>query len=168
MIKRYLFVGVLSSLFLLIGCINRFESPKLEFIGLGHSHLQDTILFKGKPYPFYVLRFSSNKEIEKSGYDYPNLLLYASAQKRDFSFHDVRSTDTREGEVFSTISIKKVDEKSGKYYYAAALYPTISKEELKSVNDTVYCKIFYVRMFQSIPQTEEMKIPKDSLYVLFE
>lgn len=168
MLKRGFLINVLFSMLVLIGCTGRFQAPKLEFVSLRHFQLRDTVLFKEMQYYPYVLEFTSDKQLEKDEYDYPNLLLYASAQNRGYNYHDVIQREDTGDEVFSAIYIKKVKKEKDKYYYDAVLSPTISKEDFIHVNDTIYCKIFYVRMFQSIPQTEEMKIPKDSLNILFE
>lgn len=167
MLKICSLISVLFSILLLIGCISIFQAPQLEFVRLRHFQLQDTILFKEMSFP-YLLSFTSDRELENSADNIAFFLLYASAQNQGYNYNDVIQWDGMGDEVFSTVSIKKIEKRNGKYYYAAALYPTISKEDFINVHDTVYCKIFYVRMFLSIPQTEEMKIPKDSLNILFE
>lgn len=161
---KYPFISILFFALLAIGCSNSVQIPKLEFVSLRHSQLQDTALFKDMTYPFFILRFSSDMELEKCEPNTAHLLLYASAQRQGFNYNDLIQNDgTREEGVISTVSIKRVQIKKEKYYYDAAFYLSLSKKEFVHVNDRIYCKIFFMKMFEKAQETEEMDIPKDSL-----
>lgn len=167
-LKKVFFSIILFSIFGIIGCKSRVQIPKLEFVSLRCAQPQDTIIFEDMTYPFYILRFTSDMDVEKCEPNTAHLLLYASAQKQGFNYSDLIQNDgTREEGIISTVSIKRVLDEKDKFYYDAAFCFSFTKKEFSSVNDTIYCKIFYMKMFETIRGTGEMYIPKDSLKELF-
>ena len=146
------------------------QIPKLEFVSIRHPIAQDTILFPEMPYPYYyILRFSSDADLEKCDPDTKVLLLYASAQRQGFHYCDLfDSNDSREEGIINTVSVEKVQGGKGKYYYDAAFALSLPKDELINVNDTIYCKIFFIKMSWKINESDEMFIPKDSLRIFLD
>lgn len=167
---KYTFISLFFLAQLAIGCSNLVQIPKLEFVSIRHPIAQDTILFPEMSYPYYyILRFSSDADLEKCDPDTKVLLLYASAQRQGFHYCDLfDSNDSREEGIINTVSVEKVQGGKGKYYYDAAFALSLPKDELINVNDTIYCKIFFVRMSWKINESDEMLIPKDSLRIFLD
>ena len=132
---------------------------KLPFIEQAHireitASDSSNINYKYLPIPDGVIEFITDKKLD----DYQIIL--GGSYKRNFSYNDFMTNDSLA--TLISYDVDFVKDMNDKFFYKALF---IKKQPNKNILcDSIYCKIFMIRMFAPIYETNEFAIPYNKLF----
>ena len=107
-------------------------------------------------YPVYdgVIEFVTDKKL------YDCLLVLAGSNISNFSWNDCIGDDS--SVILTSYDVVFAEEMNDKFFYKALFITEQPNENI--LRDSIYCKIFMIRMFAPIYETNEFAIPYNKLF----
>lgn len=137
--------------------------PIVHFLEARQATMNDSIRFDKAYLPYYIIRFSSNVDIMSYEKGWPYPLLYASPTRCNYNYSDLIQKGEREKGVIECSLFELIRKQANEYIYETVFYYDSIFWGNKNIQDTIYCKIFFIKFSSKIQSSTEMSIPKKDI-----
>mgnify|MGYP005931132605 CR=1 FL=1 len=133
--------------------------PVIEFIKVRNICPNDSLYFDVE-YESGVIELLSDKRLEDVN---GGFFLFVGMNRPDFSYEDTYEDASSKDIILKSTDTFFVKEQNGKFLYMVAFHHEDQTPELQRIKKNIYCKMFFVQMFQPIFVSNEITISYDSL-----